>query len=64
MSVSRYVRPYVVRTSIPPQKVFPTSPDPSSRSRSQPHRACEVPKIALLQVYHFHHLQWKLANDH
>ena len=25
---------------------------------------CEVPKIALFQLYLLRHLQWQLANDH
>jgi len=25
---------------------------------------CEVPKLALFQLYLLHHLQWQLANDH
>jgi len=25
---------------------------------------CEVPKIALFQLYLVRHLQWQLANDH
>ena len=32
--------------------------------QGQGHRASEVPKIALFQVYLLRHLQWELANDH
>jgi len=28
------------------------------------HGVCEVPKIALFQLYLLRHLQWQLANDH
>jgi len=28
------------------------------------HGICEVPKIALFQLYLLRHLQWQLANDH
>jgi len=34
------------------------------RGQGQGHRASEVPKIALFQVYLFCYLQWELANDH
>jgi len=32
--------------------------------QGQGHGASEVPKIPLFKVFHFHHLQWELANDH
>jgi len=36
--------------------------DPIQGQR-QGHSVCEVPKIALFQLY-LRHLQWQLANDH
>jgi len=37
---------------------------PCDPIQGQGHRASEVPKIALFQVYHLRHLQWDLASDH
>ena len=34
------------------------------QGQSQGHGVCEVPKIALFQLYLLRHLQWQLANDH
>jgi len=34
------------------------------QGQGQGHGAFEVLKIALVQVYLLHHLQWQLANDH
>jgi len=34
------------------------------QGQSQGHGASEIPKIALFQVYLFHHLQRELANDY
>jgi len=34
------------------------------QGQGQGHGASEVPKIALFQLYLFHHLQSELANDH
>jgi len=39
-------------------------PYDSFQGRGQGHRASEVPKIALFQVYLLHHLQCQLAYDH
>jgi len=30
----------------------------------QGHGVCEVPKIAIFQLYLLRHLQWQLANEH
>jgi len=32
--------------------------------QGQGHGVCEVPKIALFQLYLLRHLQWQLASDH
>jgi len=37
--------------------------DPS-QGQGQGHRASEVPKTALFQVYLLRYLQWDLENDH
>ena len=37
------------------------------QGQGQGHGVCEVPKIAIFQLYllrHLQHLQWQLANDH
>jgi len=33
------------------------------QGQDQRHGVCEVPKIALFQLYLLRHLQWQLAND-
>jgi len=34
------------------------------QGQGQGHGVCEVPKIALFQLYLLRHLQWQLASDH
>ena len=34
------------------------------KGQGQGHGVCEVPKMALFQLYLLRHLQWPLANDH
>jgi len=34
------------------------------QGQGQGHSVCEVPKIALFQLYFLRHLQWQLANGH
>jgi len=34
------------------------------QDQGQGHKASELPKIALFQIYLLRHLQWELANNH
>ena len=34
------------------------------QGQGQGHAASEIPKLALLKLYLFRHLQWELAHDH
>ena len=33
------------------------------QGQGRSHGVCEVPKIALFQIYLLRHLQWQVAND-